>query len=87
MIVDTLKLAKPVTIGEETIEKLEFKELKARHIRGISAKPKMEDFFQLISISTGVGISFINEMSIPDVQRAIEVVSNFFFDGQSTGEA
>lgn len=87
MIVETIELKKPVTLGDETITKLEFRELLAKDLRSISAKPTFDDFLNLVSKSTLVGKSMIDRLSISDATKAVAVVSSFFDDGQETGEA
>lgn len=87
MILQTLTLKNPVDFGEERITKLEFKDLKARHLQQLGSSPGFKEFLNLVSVSTGHPIAAINELSIRDAKKAVEIVAGFFDDGQETGEA
>lgn len=79
-----LKLQNPLQEGSEVIHELVFQPLKAKDLRKISTTPEMGDFLKLVSISTGVVPSQIDELCLEDAMRAIEVVSSFFPNSQET---
>lgn len=82
----TLTLETPIEFNEERITVLEFKGLKARHLRNIPGKPGFGDLLDLVSKSTGLPVAAINELSAEDAVKAVEAVSVFFGSGQATGE-
>lgn len=82
----TLKLKTPIEFGDERIEELTFKPLKARHLRSVSAKPTMSDLLTLLEKSTGLSLSQVNELDSRDTMSALDIVSGFLTDGRETGE-
>jgi len=80
----TLKLTDPINNGSENITELTFQSLKAKHLRKFPTTPGMGDFLGLVSTSTGVVPSVIDELSVEDAMRAIEVISGFFPNSQET---
>lgn len=86
----SLKLQKPIEWGKDKdpVGELVFKrELKAGDLKNIPAGNEMKigHLMGIISKMTGQPLSFIEELSGPDLFKAIEVVNSFLPDGPESG--
>jgi hypothetical protein len=73
-----IKLKEPIQFGSETIGVLEFQDMKAKHLRKISAKPSMDDLLNLAGVLCGQPPSVIDELGMEDTQAVMELVGGFF---------
>ncbi len=80
-----LKLSKPISVGSETIENLEFREMVAKDIRGMKLPPSTDDLLNLGGKLCGQPPSVIDKLPARDTMRMLEIVGNFMGDGPATG--
>lgn len=75
-------LLEPIEFGSEKIERLEFKPLKAKHLRAISTKAGFGDMLDLAAKLTGLSTDEIDMLGAEDTMRVVEIVGSFFANGQ-----
>ncbi len=76
--VETLDLQTPIQHGEETIKRLEFYQLRAKHMKDMPvADFKMGDFSKLLSRMCAQPPSVIGELTGKDFMKAVEVAATF----------
>lgn len=83
-----LILAKPITIGSETIGDLEFAEPEAQHVEKLRAGYAEIDISDVLDIAekiTGRARMVLNKLSIKDLNATQEIVLGFLLDGLRTG--
>lgn len=73
-----IKLKEPIHFGSDTISVLEFEDMKAKHLRKMSAKPSMDDLLNLAGVLCNQPPSVIDELGMEDTQAVMELVSGFF---------
>ena len=79
-----IDLKKPVKHGEEEFTQLVIKrEMVAGDLRGVSVSNlKFDDMFMVASRLSGVPVSVINQMCMPDAMRLQAVIDGFLEDSQ-----
>lgn len=82
----TIKLDDPIQYGSETISQLELRKPKAKDMRGLPLQMGMDDMLKLASRVSAQPDSVIDELSIGDLGRVMEVVGNFIEAGRVTGK-
>lgn len=84
----TLKLITPIFIGDDTsIEEITFQVPKAKHLRFLQLdNPKMDDLLTLAGKLCALPPSTIDELSVHDVFKVIQVIFGFLGDGVVTGK-
>lgn len=82
----TIKLDDPISYGSETISSLELRKPKAKDMRGLPLQMGMDDMLKLAGRVSGQPDSVIDELSINDLGRVMEVVGNFMQAGRATGK-
>ena len=87
-IVKTVSLDSPIQLGEKgtPVEKLEFRKLRARHMRALPAEGlKFGHMLELMERLTGIDGDLLDELEAADLAKGIEVVSDFLKPFQSIG--
>lgn len=69
-----IKLKKPIKWGEDTITEVELQPLTGRHIRGVSAKPSLDELMKVASKASGLPDKVFDLMSAKDVVAVAEAV-------------
>lgn len=82
-----IQLNQPLSWGSDTIKTLSFREMKAKDLRKLSAQPSMGELLDLVSQLSGKPVALIDDLSVEDAMRCVEVVSNFFPNSQRTGKS
>lgn len=82
----TIKLDDPISYGSETIESLELRKPKAKDMRGLPLQMGMDDMLKLAGRVSGQPDSVIDELSINDLGRVMEIVGNFMGPGRKIGK-
>lgn len=72
-----LPLAKPIKWGDKDILELHLDEPKAKHLRGLSASPNMDEILNVIGKLAGQPDSVIDDLSMKDTNRAAEFFAAF----------
>lgn len=85
-IVQTLNLKKPIKFGNQIIDKLEFIELRFKHLKGIVQPISFDDYGIVLQRITNQPPSVIGELSIIDSSAALEVVNSFLSDSPIIGK-
>lgn len=80
-----VKLKEPIEFGSRTIEELVIRKPKAKDMRKFPLNPQMGDMLDLASVLAGEPTSVLDELSVPDMTRIIEVIGDFLGDSQATG--
>lgn len=80
------ELLDPIEHGSEKITRLDFKPLKAKHMKEIGAKAGIADFLKIAVKLTGISSAALDEMSGRDTMKVVDVVAGFLKDGQETGD-
>lgn len=83
--VTVVKLRDPIMFGSRVIEELSIRKPKAKDMRKFSMNPAMGDMLDLASVLAGEPTSVIDELSVPDMSRVIEVIGDFLGASQPTG--
>lgn len=82
---NTIKLIKPIRLKDRVFEELSFREPKARDLRTMNlAKFTFGDLLDLGARLANVEASVVNELSMKDTARLVEVVAGFLGDGLGT---
>ncbi len=83
----TIKLRKPITIGNRTVEQLTIRPVKAKHMRAIKANDtSLSTTLLMASKLSGEISEVIDELEGDDLRDVLEAVNAFFFAIQPTGE-
>ena len=72
-----LPLEIPVPFGKETITELHLDEPKAKHLRGLSSDPGMDEILSVIALLSHQPDSVIDELSMKDTALAGEFFGSF----------
>lgn len=82
--VKTVELSKPIEYGELVVTKLEFRELKAKHLRGFKASDledlSFDKILDLVADLTGQPPELIDRLSIKDFGAVSEIATDFLFE-------
>ena len=81
----TLSLVKPLPVGTRTVTELNFRVPKAKDLRVLRGKNKVDESIRLAANLCGEAMSIIEELEPTDFIAVQEVVDSFFPDGQVTG--
>ncbi len=81
-----LDLIEPLIFGTETVTSLSFKPMKAKHLRGLTAKAGFGEMLDLAGKLCGLTTDEMGELGAQDAMKVIEVVGGFLGNGQKTGE-
>ncbi len=81
----TVKLAEPIEFGSRTISELTLRKPKAKDMRQFPLAPQMGDMLDLASKLAGEPTSVIDELSVQDMTRVVEVIGDFLGASQATG--
>jgi hypothetical protein len=81
----TITLAKPINFGSETISKLDIREPVAGDMRGLPLQMGFDEMLTLAGKLTAQPDSVINQLSMPDVTKVMEVVGDFLQGSPATG--
>lgn len=81
-----LTLMEPIQQGSETIKELEFRKPKAKDLRKLPVNAGTGDILDLAGRLCGQPPSVIDELSIDDTVKVLEVVSDFLPGSQKTGK-
>lgn len=74
-----VKLSRPIEYGSELISELHIQEPKAKHFRKLREEDgAAEAGLGMLGDLTGQPPSVIDELSIPDMQLALETMGNLF---------
>ena len=71
--------------GSREIEQLSIRKPKAKDMRNFPLNPTMGDMLDLASALAGEPTSVIDELSVPDMTRVVEVIGDFLGASQPTG--
>ena len=82
-----IQLNQPITWGTDTIKSLSLREMKAKDLRRLSAQPTMGELLDMVSQLSGQPQALIDDLSVEDAMRCVEIVSNFFPNSQKTGRS
>jgi hypothetical protein len=82
-----IQLKKPISWGDETIRSITLREMKAKDLRKMSLKPSTGEFLDMVSHLSGKPPAMIDELSIEDAVKCIEVVNNFLSSSLETGKS
>lgn len=79
-----IDLKKPVMHGDTEVKQIVIKrEMVAGDLRGVTVSAlKFDDIFLVASRLTGVPVSVINQMGMPDTMELQGVIGDFFEDSQ-----
>jgi hypothetical protein len=80
-----IKLAYPIENGSETVDSIELKRPKGKHLRTFPADPKPSDMLDLASKISVHPKHIYDEMDMKDCMTVISAVGDFLDDGQATG--
>ena len=80
------KLDYPMEYGEELIEKIEFKRLKLKHVKGLGREVSVETLMKLAGKSSGRPPSFFDELDASDGMAIGEIMGSFLENSQTTGK-
>lgn len=80
-----VKLQDPIHYGSREIEQLEIRKPKAKDMRKFPLNPQMGDMLDLASVLANEPTSVIDELSVPDMTRVVEVIGDFLGASQATG--
>jgi len=72
-----LPLQKPFKHGDREVSELLLDEPKAKHLRGLSGEPDMDEILIIVEKLAQEPTSIIDELSMPDTNRAVEYFSSF----------
>tara|TARA_Y100000310_G_scaffold243676_1_gene248265 strand:- start:33636 stop:33917 length:282 start_codon:yes stop_codon:yes gene_type:complete len=72
-----LPLSTPITWGSAQITELNLEEPKAKHLRGLSGSPNMDEILGVIGKLAGQPDSLIDELSMKDTNKAAEFFAAF----------
>lgn len=72
-----LPLLSPIQFGEKKIEELHLSEPKAKHLRGLSGSPNMDEILNVIGKLAAQPDSVIDDLSMKDTNRAAEFFAAF----------
>jgi hypothetical protein len=67
-------LKKPVRFGAEDITEVVLQPLTGRHIRGMSAKPSIDELLRVAAKASGLSDKVFDMMSAKDIQAVLEAV-------------
>lgn len=81
----TVKLQDPIEFGSRVIDHLTIRKPKAKDMRKFPMNPQMGDMLDLASALAGEPTSVIDELSVPDMTRVVEVIGDFLGASQATG--
>jgi hypothetical protein len=81
----TVKLLEPIQFGSRTIDELTLRKPKAKDMRQFPLNPQMGDMLDLASRLAGEPTSIIDELSVQDMTRVVEVIGDFLGASQATG--
>lgn len=88
----TIKLRKPITLGETVIEELVFREPKAKDLRGLSLtigeggmKLEFDSILKLAARCCGQTDAVIDRLGFQDMAEAGEAIMDFIGLSQPTG--
>ncbi len=81
-----LKLKEPIQFGSESITELTFVKMKAKHLRGLPDKPKMDDLLNLAGKVCGQTPRVMDELGMEDAMAVLEIVSAFLPSSPQTGD-
>jgi hypothetical protein len=81
----TVKLEEPIQFGSRTIDELTLRKPKAKDMRQFPLNPQMGDMLDLASRLAGEPTSIIDELSVQDMTRVVEVIGDFLGASQATG--
>ena len=81
----TVNLSKPISFGTESITKLELREPVAGDLRGMPLNMGMDEMLALAGKLSAQPDSVINQLSIPDMAKVMEVVGDFLQGSPATG--
>lgn len=82
----TYKLKHPIEFGKETIEELEIKRVKAKHLRGLPLNPGFDDMLGLLQAVTGRPKIVIDDLDIEDVTPLMEMLGEMMGNSHPSGE-
>tara|TARA_R110001606_G_scaffold345587_1_gene494490 strand:+ start:190 stop:519 length:330 start_codon:yes stop_codon:yes gene_type:complete len=84
----TLKLTKPIKLGEDTVSEITFKnEPTAADVEKMPVKDQnMGHFYPVISKMTGQTLVGIRRLSFKDLQNAMELSNHFLGGSEEIGE-
>ena len=85
-IVRTLDLKKPIKHGNQTIDKLEFMELRFKHLKGVIQPISFDDYSIITQRITNQPPSVIGELAMTDMQAAMEIIGSFLSESPMVGK-
>ena len=85
MRITTVELQDPIEFGSRVIDQLTIRKPKAKDMRKFPLNPSMGDMLDLASVLAGEPTSVIDELSVPDMTRVVEVIGDFLGASQATG--
>lgn len=71
------KLKEPITYGSETIKEFTLDKPKAKHVRGMSRNPGMDDVLKVISKLANQSNSVVDELGMEDMNILAEFFAAF----------
>ncbi len=80
-----LTLRVPITTNEGPRERLTFKPVKAKHMRGLPAEPNLGHLLDLAGFSCGLTAREIDNLDGADVPDVLTIVGEFLVPGLKTG--
>ncbi len=86
MEIKTYDLLTPISFGSQEITRLEFKPLKAKHLRALKGVSALDDTFVIASRITGHSSEIIDELSAEDCFNVVEIINGFLKRGPKTGD-
>ncbi len=79
------KLIHPIQFGSETITELDFKPLRAKHLKRLTGKSETADTIALGQLSSGLTVEQYDEIMIEDLQAIKKIIAGFLGVSQETG--
>ena len=70
----TIKLTKPVKIGETEITEVVIGDIKGKHLKKMPAQPRMADLIEIASKASKIESAFFDEMDSKDLAKVLDAV-------------
>lgn len=81
----TIKLKYPIDFDSQTYTEITLKRPKGKHLKDVSAAPKMADLQRIAVRLTGYSNRLFEEMDAVDYMAVITAIGDFLADGRETG--